>query len=93
MSLAGLTIGIRNNLNDHKRCLLLSLDLQKAFDKVDHGFLVDNCQSAKFFLPFMQEAVCEWVIILSFVGTEWCYPGVRGSQLPTASIRKSHRNL
>lgn len=43
--LVGLTDKIRSNFNDRDLSLLLSLDLEKAFDRVDHAMLIRKLSS------------------------------------------------
>lgn len=43
--LLGLTDAVRLNYNDHRQCVLLSMDLEKAFDRVDNCMILNKLHS------------------------------------------------
>lgn len=59
--LLGLTDSIRSNMGGSRFCVLLSLDLEKAFDRVDYGLLLSKLKSVYKFSTSACTLLCSYL--------------------------------
>lgn len=78
--LTGLTDSIRRKLNEKKNCVLVSLDLSKAFDKVVHSWLIKKlCDMFCF-----SESACK--LVYSYLWKRSQFVSVEGSDSLTCQV-------